>query len=451
METKHDFTQGNILKKLVLFMVPIFGALVLQAMYGAVDLIIVGWFGTTAGISAVSTGSNLVNLVVFTVTGLSMGITVLISRYIGEKKQERIGKVIGGVIWFFAILAVILTIALLLAAPVLAKLMQAPEEALELTTLYVRICGGGIVFVIAYNVISSIFRGMGNSKLPLIFVAIACVVNIVGDLVLVAGFKMNVAGAAIATILAQAVSVVLSLVIIRKQGGIFQVKREDIRFSSEVKKFLMLGAPIALQEMLTNISFLILCALINRLGLEASSGYGVAQKIVSFVMLVPSSLMQSMSSVVGQNIGAGKEKRARQAMVCGMCVGAAVGTAVALFVFFRGSLPAAIFTSDEPVIGRAAEYLRGFALEAVLTSFLFSYMGYFNGKGKTLFVMAQGLAQTFLVRIPMSYFMSIQPDASLTKIGLAAPTATVFGIILCSIYFVVLGRKEKNESDKFFK
>ena len=144
---------------------------------------------------------------VFTVTGLSMGITVLISRYIGEKKQERIGKVIGGVIWFFAILAVILTIALLLAAPVLAKLMQAPEEALELTTLYVRICGGGIVFVIAYNVISSIFRGMGNSKLPLIFVAIACVVNIVGDLVLVAGFKMNVAGAAIATILAQAVSV----------------------------------------------------------------------------------------------------------------------------------------------------------------------------------------------------------------------------------------------------
>ena len=437
METKHDFTQGNILKKLVLFMVPIFGALVLQAMYGAVDLMIVGWFGTTAGISAVSTGSNLINLVVFTVTGLSMGITVLISRYIGEKKQERIGKVIGGVIWFFAILAVILTIALLLAAPVLAKLMQAPEEALELTTLYVRICGGGIVFVIAYNVISSIFRGMGNSKLPLIFVAIACVVNIVGDLVLVAGFKMNVAGAAIATILAQAVSVVLSLVIIRKQGGIFQVKREDIRFSSEVKKFLTLGAPIALQEMLTNISFLILCALINRLGLEASSGYGVAQKIVSFVMLVPSSLMQSMSSVVGQNIGAG-----------GMCVGAAVGTAVALFVFFRGSLPAAIFTSDEPVIGRAAEYLRGFAPEAVLTSFLFSYMGYFNGKGKTLFVMAQGLAQTFLVRIPMSYFMSIQPDASLTKIGLAAPTATVFGIILCSIYFAVLRKKENCTQEK---
>ncbi len=443
MDAKKDFTQGNILKKLVLFMIPIFGALVLQAMYGAVDLMIVGWFGTTAGISAVSTGSNMINLVVFTVTGLAMGVTVLISRYIGEKKTENIGKVIGGVIWFFAILAAVLTVVLLLAAPALAKLMQAPEEALELTTLYVRICGGGIVFVIAYNVISSIFRGMGNSKLPLIFVAIACVVNVIGDLVLVAGFKMNVAGAALATILAQAVSVVLSLVIIKKQGGIFNVKKEDIRCSEEVKKFLNLGAPIALQEMLTNMSFLILCALINRLGLEASSGYGVAQKIVSFVMLVPSSLMQSMSSVVGQNIGAGKEKRAKQAMGCGMCVGAVIGIFVACLVFFKGNIIVQIFTSDAPVIVRAAEYLKGFAPEAVLTSFLFSYMGYFNGKGKTVFVMAQGLAQTFLVRIPMSYFMSIQPDASLTMIGLAAPTATVFGIILCTTYFLILGRKEK--------
>ena len=443
-----DFTQGSILKKLLRFMVPILGALILQAAYGAVDLLVVGRFGSTSGLSGVSTGSQVLNLVTFVVTQLAMGITVLIARYLGEKKEEQIGSSIGGGTVVFAVISLVLFVIMVGFARPIAVLMQAPEEAVELTAAYIRICGAGIFFIVAYNVLSAIFRGLGDSNSPLLFVFVACIVNVVGDLVLVAGFKMNVAGAAIATILAQAVSVVLSLVIIRKQGGIFQVKREDIRFSSEVKKFLTLGAPIALQEMLTNISFLILCALINRLGLEASSGYGVAQKIVSFVMLVPSSLMQSMSSVVGQNIGAGKEKRARQAMVCGMCVGAAVGTAVALFVFFRGSLPATIFTSDEPVIGRAAEYLRGFAPEAVLTSFLFSYMGYFNGKGKTLFVMAQGLAQTFLVRIPMSYFMSIQPDASLTKIGLAAPTATVFGIILCSIYFVVLGRKENFAQEK---
>lgn len=441
MDNKHDFTQGNILKKLISFMVPVFGALVLQAMYGAVDLLIVGWFGTTAGISAVSTGSNIINLVVFSVTGLAMGITVLISRYLGEGKPEQIGKVIGGVICFFTILAVALTILLLCAAPFLASLMQAPEEAMELTTLYVRICGGGIVFVIAYNVISSVFRGLGNSKLPLIFVTIACIVNIIGDLIFVAGFKMNVAGAALATILAQAVSVILSFYIIKKQGLPFAFKKQDIGFSPEVWKFLKLGLPIALQEMLTNVSFLILCALINRLGLEASSGYGVAQKIVTFVMLVPSSLMQSMSSVVGQNVGAGKEKRAKAAMISGMGVGAAVGVVIGLLAFFQGGLLAKIFTSDAPVIARAVEYLKGFAPEAVITSVLFSYMGYFNGHGKTVFVMAQGLLQTFLVRIPMSYIMSIQPDASLTMIGLAAPSATLFGILLCTIYYVVFNRK----------
>lgn len=445
MDSKHDFTQGNILKKLVTFMVPVFGALVLQAMYGAVDLLIVGKFGTTAGISAVSTGSNIVNFVVFTISGLTMGVTVLISRYLGEGKSERIGKVIGGVICFFAVLSVALTIIMLFAAPSLSVWMKAPEEAVELTTVYVRICGGGILFVIAYNVISSIFRGLGNSKLPLIFVGIACVVNIIGDLLFVAVFHMNVAGAALATILAQAVSVILSIVIIKKQGLAFSFSRSDIRFTSEIKKFLMLGLPIALQEMLTNISFLILCALINNLGLDASSGYGVAQKIVTFVMLVPSSLMQSMSSVVGQNVGAGKLKRAKSAMISGMCVGAGVGVIIALFVFFEGSLVSKIFSDEAPVIARSAEYLKGFALEAVVTSILFSFMGYFNGNGRTIFVMAQGLAQTFLVRVPVSYVMSIQPDTNLTMIGLAAPAATIFGIVLCTVYYLKMNRSMKKQ------
>lgn len=439
----NDFTTGSIPKKLVRFMVPIFGALVLQAMYGAVDLLIVGWFGTTAGISAVSTGSNIINLVVFTITGLTMGITVLISRYLGEKKEERIGKVLGGVICFFLALAAVLMILLLIFSRPLALLMQAPSEAIELTSLYVKICGGGIVFVIGYNVISSIFRGLGNSKLPLIFVAIACVTNIIGDLVLVAGLKLNVAGAAIATIFAQAVSVFLSLIIIRRQKLPFHMTKADIRFNPEVKNFLRLGAPIALQELLTNISFLALCAFINRLGLEASSGYGVANKIVSFVMLVPSSLMQSMASFVGQNVGAGEEKRARQAMYCGMCIGVGVGIFIASFAFFKGNLLAGLFTNDAAVIAQAAAYLKGFAPEAIVTSILFSFMGYFNGHEKTIFVMAQGLAQTFVVRLPMSYIMSIQPGATLTMIGWAAPSATVFGILLNLIYYQKIRKSTK--------
>lgn len=441
MNNNQNFTEGSIIKKLLMFMIPILGALILQAMYGAVDLLIVGWFGTNAGISAVSTGSNIVNLVVFTISGLTMGITVLISRYIGEGKENEISKVLGGVIAFFFVLSIFIAIAMLIFAPQLAFLMQAPTEALDLTILYVRICGGGILFIIAYNVISAIFRGLGDSSSPLMFVAIACVVNIVGDYVFVAILHMNVIGAALATIIAQAVSVILSLFIIRNKELPFTFTLKDISLNSEVAKFIQLGAPIALQEALTNLSFLALCAFVNSLGLDASSGYGVAQKITSFVLLVPSSLMQSMSSFVAQNVGAKKEKRALHAMIIGMTIGACIGLFIFVFTIFKGDLLASIFTSSEAVIQRAYEYLKGFALESIVTSFLFSYMGYFNGHGKTMFVMVQGLAQSFIIRLPMSYIMSIQPNASLTNIGLAAPTATIFGIILCTIYFLKMKKK----------
>ena len=441
-ERENDFTQGGILGKLLRFMIPVLGALILQAMYGAVDILVVGWFGTTAGISGVSTGSNIINLVTFTVTGLSMGITVLIGKYLGERREERVGKVIGGAICFFAVLSVFLAAGLLIFARPLAVLMQAPEEALDLTVTYVRICGGGIFFIVAYNIISSIFRGLGNSRLPLIFVAIACAVNIVGDLFFVAVLHMNVAGAALATVLAQAVSVVLSLVIIRREKLPFTMKKQDISFNREIGNFVRVGIPIAFQEILTQLSFLALCAFINRLGLEASSGYGVANKIVSFVMLIPSALMQSMSAFVAQNVGAGKENRAKRVLGIGMGIGCVIGVFIAGFTFLRGDIPAAVFTSDPAVIERAAQYLRGFAPEAVVTCVLFSFIGYFNGHSQTLFVMIQGLAQTFLVRLPVSYFMSIQENASLTWIGIAAPSATVFGIVLNIGFFCWYTRRK---------
>lgn len=442
-KNQNDFTQGSILKKLLKFMIPILGAQILQAMYGAVDILVVGRFGTTAGISGVSTGSNIVNLVTFTVTGLAMGITVLIGRYIGEKREDKVGKVIGGAVCFFAVASVVLAAVLLLFARPMAVMMQAPPEAVELTASYVRICGGGILFIIAYNVISSIFRGIGNSRLPLIFVAIACGVNIVGDLLFVAVFDMNVVGAALATVMAQAVSVVLSLVIIRRQKLPFTMKKEDICFNAEIGRFLQVGTPIAFQEILTQASFLALCAFVNRLGLEASSGYGVANKIVNFVMLIPGSLMQSMSAFVAQNVGAGREDRARKSMMTGMGIGAFVGVFVALLTFYRGDLLSGIFAGDAAVILKSAEYLKGFALEAIVTSILFSFIGYYNGHGLTLFVMLQGLAQTFLVRLPMSWFMSVRPDASLTWIGLAAPSATIFGILLNAAFFVIYSRRQQ--------
>ena len=320
---RSDFTQGSILKKLSFFMLPVLGALILQAAYGAVDLLVVGQFGSTAGLSAVSTGSQILNLVTFVVTQLAMGVTVLIARYLGEKRPEQIGAILGGAAVVFTILSVGIFILLVGFARPISVLMQAPEEAIDLTASYVRICGGGIFFIVAYNLLSAIFRGLGDSRSPLLFVLVACIVNIAGDLILVAGFDMDAAGAAIATVLAQAVSVVL---------------------------------------------------------------------------------------------------------------------AVALL---KGDVLASIFSPDAEVVQKGFEYLKGFAPETILTAILFSMVGYFNGNNQTLWVMVQGLIQTLLVRLPFAYFMSIQPNASLTKIGLAAPVSTTVGILLNIGFYLYLDRREK--------
>lgn len=318
--SKSDFTQGSILGKLIPFMMPILGALILQAAYGAVDLLVVGRFGTTEGLSAVSTGSQVLNLVTFVITQFAMGVTVLIARYIGEKKPEQIGALIGGAIVVFTMISVVLFIVMIVFSRQISVIMQAPKEAVGLTSVYVKICGSGIFFIVAYNLLSAIFRGLGDSKSPLIFVAVACVINIVGDLVLVAGFNMNAAGAAIATVAAQAVSVVFALVLLFKRKLPFKITKKDFSINRHCRRALKVGLPLALQEFLTQISFLALCAFVNRLGLQASSGYGVACKIVNFAMLIPSSLMQSMASFVSQNVGAGNEKRAKRTMfACWTC------------------------------------------------------------------------------------------------------------------------------------
>ena len=439
---KTDFTQGSILKKLFWFMLPILGALILQAAYGAVDLLVVGKFGSTAGLSAVSTGSQVLNLVTFVVTQFAMGITVLIARYIGEKKTGQIGKVLGGGVVVFTIMSIGLFIFMVCFARLISVLMQAPTEAVSLTTVYVRICGSGIFFIVAYNVLAAIFRGLGDSRSPLIFVFVACIVNIVGDMLLVAGLHMDAAGAALATVLAQAVSVVCAIVMLFRKKLPFSIAKSDFRLNKQCRKFLEIGLPLALQEFLTQLSFLALCAFVNRLGLEASSGYGVACKIVNFAMLIPSSLMQSMASFVSQNVGAGNKKRARQAMFTGIGIGAAFGCVVFCIVMFKGDVLAGCFSNDAAVIQKGFEYLKGFAPETILTAVLFSMIGYFNGNNKTLWVMIQGLTQTLLVRLPMAYIMSIQPNASLTNIGIAAPTSTVVGIVLNIIFFFHMSKKE---------
>ena len=444
MVNKSDFTTGSITKKLVAFMMPILGALVLQAMYGAVDVLIVGQFGTDTGISGVSTGSSVIHLLTVLTAAVSMAVTVLIGRYLGEKKDEKVGEVIGGAIAFFIVATVVLTVIILVFARPISILMKSPEEALDDTVAYVRICGAGLIFIVAYNLISSIFRGLGNSKLPLLFVGIACVVNIVGDLIFVAIFNMNTAGAALATVLAQAVSVIMSILILRKQKLPFKFSIKDIRFNDEIKKFLKIGYPICLQDFLTSASFLALLAFINNLGLDQSNGYGVAHKIQAFIMLIPGALMQSMSAFVSQNVGAGDEKRASKAMITGMTVGSVLGVFVAIITFFFGDYMSMIFSSNQNVINESFAYLKGFAIEAAITCIMFSFIGYFNGHNQTLFVMIQGLIQSLLIRLPMSYVMSSLPNTNLTLIALAAPTATTIGIIINIIYYNYYKKRFKN-------
>lgn len=442
MSNTADFTQGSILKKLCRFMLPVLGALILQAAYGAVDLLVVGRFGSTSGLSAVSTGSQVLNLVTFVVTQLAMGVTVLIARYIGEKREKEIGAVLGGAAVVFTILAGCLFVLLVLFARPISVLMQAPQEALALTASYVRICGCGILFIVAYNVLSAVFRGLGDSRSPLLFVLVACLVNVAGDLVLVAGLHLDAAGAALATVLAQAVSVGCALAILRRKKLPFTFRKSDVRLNEQCRRFLAIGLPLALQEFLTQLSFLALCAFVNRLGLAASSGYGVASKIVSFVMLVPSALMQSMASFVAQNIGAGNVKRAKKSMFTGIAVGVAFGIVMFALVLRKGDVLAGLFSTDAEVVRRGFEYLRGFAPETIVTAVLFSMIGYFNGSNQTLWVMIQGLIQTLLVRLPLAYYMSIQPNASLTKIGMSAPVATVVGIVLNIGCFLYLNRRD---------
>ena len=389
MNDKADFTQGNILKKLVLFMMPVLGALVLQATYGAVDLLVVGRFGSTSGLSAVSTGSQVLNLVTFVVIQFAMGITVLIARYLGEKRPEQIGSVIGGGAVVFAMISLGLFIVMVCFAHPISVIMQAPAEAVDLTSSYIRICGSGIFFIVAYNLLSAVFRGLGDSKSPLLFVLVACIVNIIGDLVLVAGFHMDAAGAALATVAAQALSVVFAVILLLKKNLPFTIHKKDFCLNSQCRRFLKIGLPLALQEFLTQVSFLALCAFVNRLGLEASSGYGVACKIVNFAMLVPSALMQSMASFVSQNVGAGKTKRARKSMFTGIGVGLAVGCVVFGLVMFKGDVLSGFFSTDPAVIQNGFAYLKGFAPETLVTAVLFSMVVYYNGNEKTVLVITQ--------------------------------------------------------------
>lgn len=446
MKQSTDFTRGRILGPLLRFAFPVLLALFLQSLYGAVDLLIVGKFAASSDVSAVSTGSQIMMTLTNLVCSFAMGTTVFLGQKIGEGQSGKGGEIIGASIFLFLLVAAFLTALIPIFAVRLAQIMHAPEEAFDLTVSYIRICGIGTVVIVGYNLIGSIFRGIGDSKTPMITVLIACICNIVGDLVLVAGFRIGTTGAAVATVLAETISVVISIVLIHKKGLPFPFYFKQIRPNGAImKRIVLIGAPIALQDLLVGISFLVILAIVNSLGLTASAGVGVAEKVCGFIMLVPSAFMQAMSAFVAQNIGAGHYDRAKKALLYVISVSAAISAAMFYLSFFHGDVLAGIFSKDSTVIAAAAEYLKAYAIDCLLTCFLFCFIGFFNGIGMTGFVMAQGVIGAFCVRVPVSFFMSRQNPVSLFHIGLATPCSTVVQILLCLLCMCYINKKRKEK------
>jgi len=442
MKTDHELTEGSIYPALIRFAFPVLGALFLQSLYGAVDLLVVGRFSTSSDVAAVSNGAQIMTTLTNVMASLAMGTTILLGHRIGQRDRKGAGRIIGASIMFFTILGAAASILLAVFAPGLARIMKVPDEAMTAATAYLRICGGGMLIITWYNLIGSIFRAVGDSVTPLIAVSFACVGNIVGDLLLVGVFHMGAAGAAIATVASQAISVVLSLVLISKKQLPFDFAKNEVRWDGKLTGHLLrLGTPIAIQDFLVSVSFLVILAIVNTLGVTASAGVGVAEKVCAFIMLVPSAFMQSMAAFVSQNFGAGRMDRARRGLIYAIATSFAIGVVMSFVSFFHGGVLTALFSRDPAVVQAGWDYLKAYAIDCLLTPVFFCFIGFFNGIGKTRFVMVQGIIGSFLVRIPVSFFMSRQRPVSLFHIGLATPASSTVQIILCVTYFVWLRRR----------
>lgn len=441
---KKDLTEGSVLKALLTFAIPIFGANLLQAMYGTVDLMIVGLFADRCEVSAVSTGSMTLMTITAIITGLSMGSTVLLGQYIGMRKNREATHAVASSALLFGVLGIIMTVLVSLLAVPVTSLMNAPTEAFHQTTAYIRICGYGILCIVLFNALSGVFRGIGDSKSPFLLMLIACVCNIIGDLLLVGVLNLGSAGAAIATVAAQGISVISAFFIIKKRGLGFAYEKKDlVPRRQETLRILRYGLPIAAQEAMTGISFMVIQAVLNRFGVVASAGVGVGEKICGLMFIAPVAMMSAVSAFTAQNMGAGQYKRAKEGMRYSMVVSFAFAIAMSAVSFFKGVWLSSFFSNDMEVCVAAADYLKSYSLDVLLVGFNFSMMGYFNGMGQTLFVALQGIASTFLLRIPVAFFMSKIPGVSLFQVGCATPIASVFSIIVDIIFFLWFEKKRK--------
>ena len=430
-----NLTQGSVPKVLLQFAVPFLVANILQALYGGADLFVVGPYADSAGVAAVAIGSQVMQTITGIILGITTGTTVLIAIATGAKDNRKVASTIGSSIWLFSITGIILTLLMIRLHNQIAEWMHTPTEAMSDTKSYILVCSTGILFIIGYNVVCGILRGLGDSKTPLYFIALACIINIVLDFILVGYFHLGATGAAIATVTAQGVSFATALCFLHRKGFHFEFTRRDIRLNGVLsKRILALGAPIALQDALINVSFLIITVIVNQMGVIASASLGVVEKIIVFAMLPPMAISSAVATMTAQNYGAGLIRRMNQCLLSGIGLALIFGVTVCLYSQFLPETLTAFFSKDPAVISMAAEYLKGYSIDCVIVSFVFCINSYFSGQGNSLFPMIHSLIATFLFRIPLSYWFSQIDSSSLFIMGFAPPLSTIVSLLICIWY-----------------
>ncbi len=441
---KKDLTTGSVLKNVICFSLPYLLSYFLQTLYGMADLFIIGKFDGTAATTAVSVGSQVMHMITVTIVGLAMGSTVTIGQAIGAKKQKRAAESIGNTVTMFMALSLLLTAILIIFVRPIVSVMSTPTEAADGTAAYLTVCFIGIPFITAYNIISSIFRGMGDSKSPMYFIAIACAANIVLDLVFMGAFELGPVGAALGTTLSQAISVFVSLaVVLKKKIGITIGKRDLKPNRPIIGRILKIGIPIALQDGFIQIAFIIIMIIANKRGLNDAAAVGIVEKIIGFIFLIPSSMLSTVSALGAQNIGAGKKERAIQALRYGIVICVCFGIAAATVVQFVSEPAVGLFTKDAAVISAGGKYFRGYIWDCIFAGVHFCFSGYFCALGKSGISFMHNIISILAVRIPGVYLTSTLFPDTMFPMGLATAAGSVLSVIICVIAFYVISRRDK--------
>ncbi|HOP09941.1 MAG TPA: MATE family efflux transporter [Oscillospiraceae bacterium] len=432
-----NLVQGHVGKQLIQFALPFLLSNFIQTLYSVADMIIVGQFSGTASMSGVNIGSQVTLLITNLVLGLSVGGTVLIAQYLGAGKRQEIKETIGTLFTTLGVLAVVMTAVMLVLKVPLLKLIQTPQESFSEANSYFAITMIGTVFIFGYNALSAVMRGMGDSRNPLIFVAIACGINVIGDLILVAGFKMGAAGAAIATVISQAISMFLCVIYLKKNDFIFDFKLKSFGFHPDrMKMILKIGIPTSVQNTLVSFSFLFLTALVNTLGVTASAAVGAVAKLNGFAILPAIAMSSSISAMSAQNIGAGEIGRAKKTMGIGMLISMSISVVIFVLVQLFPEAFLVLFDNDPEMIASGVQYLRSFSFDYLLVPFQFSFMGLFIGSGHTGFSLFCAAVASLLARIPASYILGITLGYGLLGMGAGGPVATTVGAIISLIYYL---------------